>query len=57
VVIAPLRNTASTAAAVSENLSSKEADFTYQMPVKQRDEIGVIIRSINAALSLPRGHW
>jgi methyl-accepting chemotaxis protein len=51
VVIAPLKNTASTAAAVSENLSSREADFTYQMPVKRRDEIGVIIRSINGFIA------
>jgi methyl-accepting chemotaxis protein len=51
IVIAPLKNTASTAAAVSENLSSREADFTYRMPVKRRDEIGVIIRSINEFIS------
>jgi methyl-accepting chemotaxis protein len=51
VVIVPLKNTASTAAAVSEILSSKEADFTYQMPVKQRDEIGIIIRSINGFIA------
>jgi methyl-accepting chemotaxis protein len=36
---------------VSENLSSREADFTYQMPVKRRDEIGVIIRSINGFIA------
>ncbi|MHC6203665.1 methyl-accepting chemotaxis protein [Breznakiellaceae bacterium SP9] len=47
IVIVPLKNTATATAAVSENLSSKEADFTYQMPIKQRDEIGVITRSIN----------
>jgi methyl-accepting chemotaxis protein len=47
VVLAPLENTASTAVAVSENLSSREADFTYQMPVKRQDEIGIIIKSIN----------
>jgi methyl-accepting chemotaxis protein len=51
IVIAPLKNTASTATAVSENLSSREADFTYQMPVKRQDEIGVIIRSINEFIS------
>jgi methyl-accepting chemotaxis protein len=51
VVIAPLRHTASTAAAVSENLSSREADFTYQMPVKRRDEIAVITRSINGFIA------
>ena len=55
IVIAPLKYTAATAAAVSENLSSKEADFTYQMPVKQRDEIGVIIRSINGFIASLRG--
>jgi methyl-accepting chemotaxis protein len=51
VVLSPLKSTASTAAAVSENLSSKEADFTYQMPVKRRDEIGVIISSINGFIA------
>jgi methyl-accepting chemotaxis protein len=51
VVIAPLKNTASTAAAVSENLSSREADFTYQMPVKRHDEIGIIIGSINGFIA------
>ncbi|MDR1411203.1 MAG: cache domain-containing protein, partial [Spirochaetaceae bacterium] len=51
VVISPLKNTASTAAAVSENLSSREADFTYQMPVKRRDEIAVIIMSINGFIA------
>jgi methyl-accepting chemotaxis protein len=51
VVISPLKKTASTTSAVSENLSSREADFTYQMPVKQRDEIGVIIRSINGFIA------
>jgi methyl-accepting chemotaxis protein len=51
VVIAPLKNTASSASAVSENLRSREADFTYQMPVKRRDEIGVIIRSINGFIA------
>jgi methyl-accepting chemotaxis protein len=55
IVIGPLKNTASATAAVSENLSSKEADFTYQMPVKQRDEIGVIIRSVNGFISSLRG--
>jgi methyl-accepting chemotaxis protein len=51
VVIAPLKRTAAAAAAVSENLSSREADFTYQMPVRRRDEIGVIIGSINGFIS------
>jgi methyl-accepting chemotaxis protein len=51
VVIAPLKNTASTAQAVSENLRSREADFTYQMPVKRRDEITVITRSINGFIA------
>jgi methyl-accepting chemotaxis protein len=51
VVIAPLKNTASATAAVSENLSSKEADFTYQMPVKRHDEIGVIIKSVNGFIA------
>jgi methyl-accepting chemotaxis protein len=51
VVIAPIKHTASTASSVSENLSSREADFTYQMPVKQRDEIGIIIRSINGLIA------
>jgi methyl-accepting chemotaxis protein len=51
VIIAPLKHTAATAAAVSENLSSREADFTYQMPVRRRDEIGVIIRSINGFIA------
>jgi methyl-accepting chemotaxis protein len=55
IVIAPLKKTASTAAAVSENLSSREADFTYQMPVKQNDEIGVIVRSINGFIASLRG--
>ncbi|MDR2479866.1 MAG: HAMP domain-containing protein, partial [Treponema sp.] len=55
IVIAPLKRTCTAAAAVSENLSSKEADFTYQMPVKQRDEIGVIIRSINGFIASLRG--
>jgi methyl-accepting chemotaxis protein len=55
VVIAPLKHTASTAAKVSENLSSREADFTYQMPVKHNDEIGVIIRSINGFIASLRG--
>jgi methyl-accepting chemotaxis protein len=51
VVISPLKRTAATAAAVSENLSSREADFTYQMPVRRRDEIGVIIGSINGFIA------
>ncbi|MDR2303585.1 MAG: methyl-accepting chemotaxis protein [Treponema sp.] len=55
IVIAPLKRTASTAAAVSENLSSKAADFTYQMPVKRHDEIGIIIRSINGFIASLRG--
>jgi methyl-accepting chemotaxis protein len=55
IVIVPLRRTASAAAGVSENLSSQEADFTYQIPVKQRDEIGVITRSINGFIASLRG--
>jgi methyl-accepting chemotaxis protein len=55
IVIIPLKKTASTTAEVSRNLSSKEADFTYQMPVKQRDEIGVITQSINGFISSLRG--
>jgi methyl-accepting chemotaxis protein len=51
IVIAPLKKTASVTAAVSENLSSKEADFTYEIPVKRRDEIGVITRSINGFIA------
>jgi methyl-accepting chemotaxis protein len=51
IVIGPLKKTASITAAVSENLSSKEADFTYEIPVKRRDEIGVIIRSINGFIA------
>jgi methyl-accepting chemotaxis protein len=51
IVIAPLKSTASVTASVSENLSSKEADFTYQIPVKQRDEIGIITRSINGFIT------
>jgi methyl-accepting chemotaxis protein len=51
VVLAPLKHTAVTTAAVSENLSSREADFTYQMPVRRRDEIGSIIGSINGFIA------
>jgi methyl-accepting chemotaxis protein len=51
IVIGPLKKTASVTAAVSENLSSKEADFTYEIPVKRRDEIGVITRSINGFIA------
>jgi methyl-accepting chemotaxis protein len=55
IVIAPLKSTASITAAVSENLSSKEADFTYQIPVKKNDEITVIRKSINGFISSLRG--
>ncbi|MDR2470819.1 MAG: methyl-accepting chemotaxis protein [Treponema sp.] len=55
IVIAPLKFTASTVHAVSLNLSSKEADFTCQIPVKQRDEIGVITRSVNGFIASLRG--
>jgi methyl-accepting chemotaxis protein len=55
IVITPLKSTASVTASVSENLSSKEADFTYQIPVKQKDEIGVITRSINGFIASLRG--
>jgi methyl-accepting chemotaxis protein len=51
IVISPLKKTASITAAVSENLSSKEADFTYEIPVRRRDEIGVITRSINGFIA------
>ncbi|MDR3147383.1 MAG: methyl-accepting chemotaxis protein, partial [Treponema sp.] len=51
IVIGPLKKTASVTAAVSENLSSKEADFTYEIPVTRRDEIGVITRSINGFIA------
>jgi methyl-accepting chemotaxis protein len=51
IVIAPLKKTAAVTAAVSENLSSKEADFTYEIPVTRRDEIGVITRSINGFIA------
>jgi methyl-accepting chemotaxis protein len=51
IVIKPLRSTAEITVSVSENLSSKDADFTYQMPVKHRDEIGVITRSINSFIA------
>jgi methyl-accepting chemotaxis protein len=55
IVISPLKSTASVTASVSENLSSKEADFTYQIPVKHRDEIGVITRSVNGFIASLRG--
>ncbi|MDR1970327.1 MAG: methyl-accepting chemotaxis protein [Treponema sp.] len=55
IVIAPLKKTAAITRAVSENLSSKEADFTYEIPVKRRDEIGVITRSINGFIVSLRG--
>ncbi|MDR3247548.1 MAG: methyl-accepting chemotaxis protein [Treponema sp.] len=55
IVIAPLKKTAAVTATVSENLSSKEADFTYEIPVKRRDEIGVITGSINGFISSLRG--
>jgi methyl-accepting chemotaxis protein len=55
LVVAPLKKTAKTTHDLSENLSSKEADFTYQIPSKRRDEIGVIITSINSFLTSLRG--
>ncbi|MDR3161593.1 MAG: methyl-accepting chemotaxis protein [Spirochaetaceae bacterium] len=55
IVISPLKSTASVTASVSGNLSSKEADFTYQIPVKRRDEIGVITGSINGFIASLRG--
>ena len=55
IVIRPLKTTAATTAEVSENLRSKEADFTYQIPVRRKDEIGVIIRSINSFIASLRG--
>ncbi|MDR2210477.1 MAG: methyl-accepting chemotaxis protein [Spirochaetaceae bacterium] len=51
IVITPLKSTAAVTASVSKNLSSKEADFTCQIPVKHRDEIGVITGSINGFIS------
>jgi methyl-accepting chemotaxis protein len=51
IVISPLKKTASITAAVSENLSSREADFTSEIPVTRRDEIGVITRSINGFIA------
>jgi methyl-accepting chemotaxis protein len=55
IVLVPLKSTATLTVAVSENLSSKEADFTYQIPVKRRDEIAVITKSINGFISSLRG--
>jgi methyl-accepting chemotaxis protein len=55
IVIRPLRTTAVTTAEVSQNLRSKEADFTYQIPVRRKDEIGVIIGSINSFIASLRG--
>jgi methyl-accepting chemotaxis protein len=43
IVIVPLRLTAEAAG----NLASREADFTYQIPVERNDEIGLIISDIN----------
>jgi methyl-accepting chemotaxis protein len=54
-VILPLKKTATATQKLSENLNSKEADFTYQIPVKRRDEIGVIIMSINSFIQSLRG--
>ncbi|MDR3174659.1 MAG: methyl-accepting chemotaxis protein [Treponema sp.] len=51
IVLSPLKSTASVTASVSKNLSSREADFTYQIPVKHRDEIGIITGSINGFIS------
>ncbi|MDR2633236.1 MAG: methyl-accepting chemotaxis protein [Treponema sp.] len=51
IVIHPLKATAAATAQVSENLSSKEADFTYQIPIKRRDEIGIITGSINGFIA------
>jgi methyl-accepting chemotaxis protein len=51
IVIGPLKYTAAVTASASKNLSSKEADFTYQIPVKRRDEIGVITGSINGFIA------
>jgi methyl-accepting chemotaxis protein len=55
VVIAPLKKTAKVTHSLAENLSSKEADFTYQIPEKRHDEIGIIIKSINSFLQSLRG--
>ncbi|MDR2518514.1 MAG: methyl-accepting chemotaxis protein [Spirochaetaceae bacterium] len=43
IVIVPLRFTAEAAS----NLISREADFTYQIPLERNDEIGLIITDIN----------
>ncbi|MDR1955777.1 MAG: methyl-accepting chemotaxis protein [Treponema sp.] len=55
IVIVPLQSTASRIAAVSENLSSSEADFTCQIPVKGHGEIALITRSINGFIASLRG--
>ena len=44
IIIAPLRVTAK----ATDNLTSREADFTYQISIERNDEIGVIINDINS---------
>jgi methyl-accepting chemotaxis protein len=50
VVIQPLNVTA----AAADNLASREADFTYQIPIERNDEIGLIIGNINTFISTLR---
>jgi methyl-accepting chemotaxis protein len=47
IVISPLTITAEAA----NNLASREADFTYQIPIDRNDEIGLIISNINAFIA------
>jgi methyl-accepting chemotaxis protein len=47
IVITPLRITA----AAVNNLSSREADFTYRIPIERNDEIGLIVTDINVFIS------
>ncbi|MDR2535474.1 MAG: methyl-accepting chemotaxis protein [Treponema sp.] len=47
IVIKPLRITA----AAVNNLTSREADFTYQIPIERNDEIGLIINDINSFIA------
>jgi methyl-accepting chemotaxis protein len=47
IVISPLTITAEAA----NNLASREADFTYQIPIDRNDEIGLIISNINTFIA------
>jgi methyl-accepting chemotaxis protein len=47
IVISPLAITAEAA----NNLASREADFTYQIPIARHDEIGLIINNINTFIA------